>query len=233
MEQGAFNTTSLERQGVRRLGGEGRAAAHRAHEGRRLPRRQVDVGDERGGEDRPRSARRAPRSSVAALFLAARRDRHVRQRAPGRALGRRRPAGRATSRSTSALLICIAALVNLARALRHDAASDERAFVERRPAEAGARGAGARPRSTSRRSAGSASTSPRRCSSRFFMRWLGKYAWWKVAAVSIGDDGGVLPHLRDLVQGAAAQGPARSACSGWTERDGRDPVARCTASASR
>ena len=44
----------------------------------------------------------------------------------------------------------------------------------------------------------------------FFMRWLGKYRWWKVIAVSVDHGDGVLRDLRDLVQGAAAQGPVES-----------------------
>ncbi len=48
----------------------------------------------------------------------------------------------------------------------------------------------------------------------FFMRWLGKYPWWKVVAGQRRHGGGVLRHLRDLVQGAAAQGPAGSPGSG-------------------
>ncbi len=43
----------------------------------------------------------------------------------------------------------------------------------------------------------------------FFMRWLGKYAWWKVAAGERGHRGGVLRGVRDVVQGAAAQGAGR------------------------
>ena len=48
----------------------------------------------------------------------------------------------------------------------------------------------------------------------FFMRWLGKYAWWKVVAVERDHGGGVLRDLRDLVQGAAAQGTAGIAAWG-------------------
>ena len=74
MEEGAFNTTALMRQGVRRLGGEGRAAAHHADEGSRLPRRSKtarapDAQARRRGPPARSSAERRDRS-VAALFLA-------------------------------------------------------------------------------------------------------------------------------------------------------------------
>ena len=43
-----------------------------------------------------------------------------------------------------------------------------------------------------------------------FMYFLGKYCWRKIVPVSVGHDGVLLPDVRDLVQGAPAQGAARS-----------------------
>ena len=190
-----------------------------AHEGGRLHRRQEvaargpSCSRRRGeamakGRRGPRRVRtrRAP-SSSSRRFFRARRAGHLRQRAPGHRLGRRRPAGRATSRSTSALIICIASLVKWSRPAL--AAGREQDLRRRRPAEAGAGGAGPAALYVAlvswigiyvasvalhRRSscAGSASTPGGRSP-----RWAS--AQWRV-----------LPDLRDLVQGAAAQGAVRS-----------------------
>ena len=44
-----------------------------------------------------------------------------------------------------------------------------------------------------------------------FMRWLGKYPWLKSAAIGVGVSAIDLPHVRDVVQGAAVQGRLRRA----------------------
>jgi len=67
----------------------------------------------------------------------------------------------------------------------------------------------------------------------FFMRWLGKYPWWKVAAVSLGKQRGVLPSSSSFwFKVAAAQrrdrAPAGTGTKPWTKSS-----RCCTASPSR
>ena len=125
----------------------------------------------------------------------------------------RRPA---TSRSTSACFICIASTVNLVMPRWR---SDGREAVRHLgPAEAWCSRAGAvrRLRGADRQSWYSLGIYV--ASALYiagFMRWLGKYRLARRSPRSSRrHDGRVLRHVRDLVPGAAAQGAARSRCSG-------------------
>ena len=222
MEQGAFNQTALTGKEYADWVAKRGSAARRAHEGGRLPRRQVSASAARsGGRDDARAGRRGRRSVRASKSAGDRRRGALLPRVR-RARGLRQPAGWARAGATTARRPAISRSTSGCSSASRRASTSSRAAAtgarrraslrRARPAQAGARGAGAdRVYVALIGWLGIYVASALFIA--FFMRWLGQVRVVEDRRGEHRRQCRVLPDVRGLVQGAAAQGAARSRSS--------------------